>query len=126
MGIVLQKAERLQATLHLTGQAQPQQKTVFEDEGDVGRMATAAMLDAGASDSDDACDLHENVPEASGKAAVDAGTAARVSKYDSRCSYQVVCARKHLCVQWLEIVRLYGIWFVQRMSNCVLFVCCIQ
>lgn len=81
---MLQKAERLQATLHLTGQAQPQQKTLFEDEVHEVRWQAAATLDDGPSDSDNASALAENDREASATAALDADTAARVSRFDPR------------------------------------------
>ena len=84
--MVLQKAERLRATLHLTGQAQPHQKTVFEDEAHKRAGQAAAALDDVASDSDDASDLRENVREASATTAVDDNTAARVSRFAPRLS----------------------------------------
>lgn len=83
---VLQQAERLRATLHLTGQAQPHQKTVFEDEAHKRAGQAAAALDDVATDSDDASELQENVREASATTAVDDSTAARVSRFAPRLS----------------------------------------
>lgn len=82
---MLQKAERLQATLHLIGQAQPQQKTLFEDEGSIPRrVPTVAVLDAHAVDN--AHDMHGNVLEDSAAVGVDDATAARVSRYGGSSS----------------------------------------
>jgi hypothetical protein len=87
----LQKAERLQATLHLLGQAQPHQKTLFQEEGELRYTTTeVAVLDEGLSHSDDgSSDLGENPPETSARAGLDDETAARVS----RCA----CAAMYVC-----------------------------
>jgi hypothetical protein len=91
----LQKAERLQATLHLLGQAQPHQKTLFQEGGELRETtAEAAVLDEGLSDSDDgSADLGEQPPETSARTGLDDETAARVS----RCAYAAmyVCS---LCI----------------------------
>ena len=92
--VAVQKLERLKATLHLTGQARPSQKTVFEDDDvrlrhprlssgtGLGRLSNEdSATDASDSDSDaSAADLRENLPEASAAENLDDDTAARVSR----------------------------------------------